>query len=264
MRRGVLALALLVGIGTACGSTPKISVGRRPEAQPWNAQTVGRLALEIETIVAAAGRQDEGRIVEQVGTELEFGEEEVDPGALLGALEDLTYDAPTLVDLRVDSTEVAGAIRARQLRAPTLRHWKSRGCLGEGNQGKVVYVDCDAAREDPVLGDRLAFIVIKENRSRHTIYESLLNANAWPNSRLREVRAEFAQAIREVAEPVDLFQDGQGWAAKDPEAVREAEAERAAAAPRPERPRRPRENWEEAEELDVEVGSVPARVVPQQ
>ncbi len=252
------ALALAAG----CGSLPRVTIGIRGEPQPWDPALVGQFALEIETAVARAARQSEDQIVQHVATELEFGEEEVDPAAVLGGGEDLIYEIPSLEALRLDPAKVVGAIRARQLRAAALREWKQRGCIGERQNGKAVHVPCNAGRKDAVLADRLSFLVIKENRNRTHVYDTLLRANRWRSRRGQEIRAIFAAAIRDVAAPADLFQEGADWVAKDPDA---ATRERATAPPAPRRVRplhRP-ESWEDADVLEPDGDAPRSRVVPQ-
>ena len=262
-RIGFGGLALLLVCG--CGSAPKVTVGRRAEPEPWDAQRVRELALEMEAVVQRAAAQPEDEIVQQVSTELEFGEDEVDPAALMGAADDLSYEIPSLVGLHMDTPEVAGALRARQLRAGTVREWKNRGCLAENPEGKVQHVDCEATGEDPTAGDRLAFLVIKENRSRRTVYVALQKNNRWPGRRMTDIQSAFAEAMHEMAEPTDLVAaDGGGWRQKEPGATARAmAAEQESLAPAPRRSTSYQENWEQAEVWDVDVHSVPPRAIPQ-
>lgn len=261
MTRRVICLTLALALCGSCARIPKVSIGRRGEPTRWDAAGLENLAFEIESLVVRSSTLPEDQIVQQVGTELEFGEEEVDPAVLTGALEDLEYEIPALAEWKIATPEVAAAIRARQLRAISLREWKKRGCLGESERGLLVYVACEPCEQDPVQGERLSFIIIKENRNRRGIYTALLRTHRWPNSRAEDVGHTFGRAHHDLALPTDYLEDNGQWVRQREPADARAQAD---AIPTIGRQRRSalEENWDDAQALEGEWESIPPRPIP--
>ena len=261
MTRRVILVA--VGLITAsCGTTGQGLRAGRGEALPWDSRQVEQLSREVETLIADAARQSEDTIIARIGTELEFGEEKVDTSALAGGVNDLRDEVPSLKGFGLQPQDIAGAIRARQLRASTVREWKRRRCAGEGEQGKLVYVRCRACQDDSVLADQLSFIIIKENRNRQHVYDAVMTAARWPNRRMPQLRAIFAATIKELGEPADLFRGGDGWIAKVPGAVPKKLAQPAVTRDRRRRPVLS-DSWEQGDVFDFDAVPVPPRAVPQ-
>ena len=115
------------------------------------------------------------------------------------------------VTLRIDtrSPEVVKATESRRQRRPVLREWKSRGCVGETNQGLVV------ARPGEGCGGEVAELIRAENADRRVIYDAFMKDNNIPASDTARVQSAFAKARQERARPNDWIQldDGQ-WVRK--------------------------------------------------
>lgn len=260
MTHRVIAMLALAALLAGCGRTlPRITIGRRAETTPFVPAKVEQLASEIEMTVQRASRLSDEQAAEQVGTELEFGEEQVDPEVLLGAMEELEDDVPSLRELHVDTPEVVTAIRARQLRAPSVAEWKDRGCLGETEFGKLTYVTCQACEQDDVLAERLAFIIIKENRSRRVVFEALRDRNGWSTDRDRDIQHAFGAAHRELAAPTHYVEvDGQFVRQMEPAEMR------ANADDIPTIGRRSQndQDWDQADIYEDEWATIPPRAIP--
>jgi uncharacterized protein YdbL (DUF1318 family) len=101
------------------------------------------------------------------------------------------------------------ATESRRQRRPALREWKSRGCIGETNQGWVV------ARPGEGCGLEVAELIRAENADRRVIYDAFMKDNKIPTSDTARVQNAFAKARQERARPNDWIQldDGQ-WVRK--------------------------------------------------
>ena len=118
-----------------------------------------------------------------------------------------TVDVTPRIETR--SPEVVRASGSRRQRRPELREWKSRGCIGETNQGFVV------ARPGETCGPEVADLIRAENADRQVIYEAFMKENKIPASDTARVQSAFAKARQERSRPNDWIQldDGQ-WARK--------------------------------------------------
>ena len=118
-----------------------------------------------------------------------------------------TVDVTPKIDTR--SPEVRKAAESRRERRPALREWKSRGCIGETNQGLVV------TRQGDGCGPEVAGLIRAENADRRVIYDAFVKENHIPASDKPRVDSAFAKARQERARPNDLVQqeDGQ-WVRK--------------------------------------------------
>jgi uncharacterized protein YdbL (DUF1318 family) len=118
-----------------------------------------------------------------------------------------SIDVTPRIDTR--SPEVRKATEARRQRRPALRDWKSRGCIGESNQGLLV------ARPGEGCGPEVADLIRAENADRHVIYDAFMLENNIPASDTGRVASAFATARQERARPDDWIQlaDGQ-WVRK--------------------------------------------------
>jgi uncharacterized protein YdbL (DUF1318 family) len=118
-----------------------------------------------------------------------------------------TVDVAPRIDTR--SPEVRKAAESRRERRPALREWKSRGCIGETNQGLVL------ARQGEGCGPEVAGLIRAENADRRVIYDAFMKENKIPASDKPRVDSAFAKARQERARPNDLVQqeDGQ-WVRK--------------------------------------------------
>lgn len=112
-------------------------------------------------------------------------------------------------EIRVQTPELMRAIRSRQQRFPQIQEWKRRGCIGETNQGFL------EARPGQGCSAEVARLIAAENADRRYIYETLMSQNHIPASDAERVRAAFAKANRDRAEPGEWIQlpDGR-WTRK--------------------------------------------------
>lgn len=110
---------------------------------------------------------------------------------------------------RVDSPDIQKAIDSRRARIPQLREWKSKGCIGETNQGLV------EARPGPGCGGEVGALLAAENADRQAIIGDFMKHNNIPASDAARVHAAFAKSHRERARAGDwIQQDGGEWAKK--------------------------------------------------
>ena len=118
-----------------------------------------------------------------------------------------TVDVTPKVDTR--SPEVRKAADSRRERRATLREWKSRGCMGETNQGLLV------TRPGDGCGSEVAGLIRAENADRQVIYSAFMKENNIPASDQPRVNSAFAKARQERARANDWVQleDGQ-WVKK--------------------------------------------------
>jgi uncharacterized protein YdbL (DUF1318 family) len=107
------------------------------------------------------------------------------------------------------SPRVVSATEARRARRPTLREWKTRGCVGETNLGLVI------ARPGDGCGSEAAALIRAENADRQIIYDAFLLENNIPATDRPRVQSAFARARQERSRTNDWVQqeDGQ-WARK--------------------------------------------------
>jgi uncharacterized protein YdbL (DUF1318 family) len=118
-----------------------------------------------------------------------------------------TVDATPRTDLQ--TPEVVKARDSRRQRRPTLREWKTKGCMGENNQGFLV------ARPGEACGPEVAGLIRAENADRQIIYDAFTKENKIPATDLPRVHSAFAKARQERSRPNDWVQldDGQ-WVRK--------------------------------------------------
>jgi uncharacterized protein YdbL (DUF1318 family) len=118
-------------------------------------------------------------------------------------------DVASTPRLNEKSPEVVKATEARRARRPALREWKSRGCVGENNQGLVV------ARPGESCGPEVTGLIQAENADRQVVYDAFMKENNIPVSDSPRVRSAFAKARLERARPNDWIQLESGqWTRK--------------------------------------------------
>lgn len=118
-----------------------------------------------------------------------------------------TVEVTPRIDTR--SPEVVKATESRRQRRPALREWKTRGCLGETNQGFL-----EARTGEGCTVEALA-LMRAENADRTVIYQAFMKENNIPASDTDRVRSAFAKARQERARPGDWIQAEDGrWVNK--------------------------------------------------
>jgi uncharacterized protein YdbL (DUF1318 family) len=119
-----------------------------------------------------------------------------------------TVDVTPRIDTR--SPEVVKATEGRRQRRPAIREWKSRGCIGETNQGTVV------ARPGDGCGPEVAPLISAENADRKIIYDAFMKDNNIPATDTVRVQNAFAKARQERARANDWVQLENGqWVRKE-------------------------------------------------
>ena len=109
-----------------------------------------------------------------------------------------TVDVTPRIDTR--SPEVVKATQSRRERRQALREWKTRGCLGETNQGLL------EARTGEGCTPEALEVMRGENADRLVIYEAFMKENSIPESDTPRVRSAFAKARQERSRPGDWIQ----------------------------------------------------------
>ena len=104
------------------------------------------------------------------------------------------------------SPEVLQAVNSRKDRFDQLKSYKSKGLIGEDNQGHVAALGG---------GPEVQSLVDAENRDRETIYQGQVKEKGLPPEAIATVRATFAQEQRERAETGERIQLPSGeWVTK--------------------------------------------------
>jgi uncharacterized protein YdbL (DUF1318 family) len=121
-----------------------------------------------------------------------------------------SVDVASTPRLNERSPEVAKATESRRERRPSLREWKSRGCVGETNQGLLV------ARPGEGCGSpEVADLIRAENADRQVIYGAFMKENSIPASDTARVQSAFAKARQDRSRPNDWIQLENGrWVRK--------------------------------------------------
>jgi uncharacterized protein YdbL (DUF1318 family) len=120
-----------------------------------------------------------------------------------------SVDVAATPRLNERSPEVIKVTESRRARRPALRDWKSRGCIGETNQGLL------SARPGEGCGAEVADLINAENADRQVIYDAFMKENNIPASDSPRVRSAFAKARLERARPNDWIQLENGqWTRK--------------------------------------------------
>jgi uncharacterized protein YdbL (DUF1318 family) len=118
-----------------------------------------------------------------------------------------TVDSTPRSDLR--SPEVVKARDSRRARRPAIREWKTKGCLGENNQGLLV------TRQGEGCGPEVASLLRDENADRQVIYDAFVKENKIPASDMPRVRSAFAKARQERSRANEWVQQDDGqWVRK--------------------------------------------------
>jgi uncharacterized protein YdbL (DUF1318 family) len=121
-----------------------------------------------------------------------------------------SVDVAATPRLNERSPEVVKVTEARRARRPALREWKSRGCIGETNQGLLT-----ARPGEGCGGPQVADLIKAENADRQVIYDAFMKENNIPAGDSPRVRSAFAKARLERARPNDWIQLENGqWTRK--------------------------------------------------
>lgn len=178
----------------SCSSTPFF---RQPREVPE--EKITALADQIEEAVINTRLEDPSasdyNIDERTGRVVG----DLEPLNLLFNAEQVRANVPALAELNVDNEVVVSAIRGRILRRPAVYELQQKGCVGEAHNGLLKNLKSRACAEDRAEKDRVANIVLMENRNRTTIYEQVAEANDLGGSGLSVVRGIFREQIYKKA-----------------------------------------------------------------
>ena len=118
------------------------------------------------------------------------------PGPVTG--QGRSVDVTPRIDTR--SPEVLKATESRRARRPELREWKTKGCMGENNQGLIV------ERPGEGCGPEVAELIRAENADRKVIYDAFMKDNSIPAADTARVQLAFSKARQERSRPNDWIQ----------------------------------------------------------
>lgn len=109
-------------------------------------------------------------------------------------------------DLKTMTPEVQQAIASRQERYSEIQNLKSRGAIGESNQGYVTVLK--------VVGNAQG-LVAEENRDRRVIYQTISEQNQLGSQGLALVESVFADVLSGKAVSGEWVQNASGqWVEK--------------------------------------------------
>ena len=112
-------------------------------------------------------------------------------------------------DIRTQTPQLMKAIASRRDRFGQIQQWKGRGCIGETNQGML------EPRPGQGCSGDVATLIGAENADRQFTYDTLMQQNNIPASDAPRVRAAFAKANRDRAQPGEWIQQENGqWVKK--------------------------------------------------
>jgi uncharacterized protein YdbL (DUF1318 family) len=112
-------------------------------------------------------------------------------------------------EIRVQTPQLMQAIESRRGRNPRIEQWKTRGCIGETNQGLL------EARPGQGCAGEVGQLIAAENADRTVIYDTLMQQNNIPSGDGPRVRAAFAKVNRDLARPGQWIQQPDGrWVRK--------------------------------------------------
>jgi uncharacterized protein YdbL (DUF1318 family) len=140
---------------------------------------------------------------------------ELQPMDLIIDVDKIAEKAPSLAQLEADTEPILVIIRNRILRRATIYEMQQRGCVGENRQGYVENLKaaaCSGARDER---DRVAYLVLVENRDRRAIYEQITEAFDMRKSEVARIERIFAERIHQKAwAGTPLEASGGGWEKK--------------------------------------------------
>ncbi len=193
MYRACLLLAASLIVSSCAGGMAFTKPTELPE------EKIARLADQIEEAVMYT--EVESPMVSDFDVDEESGElvGDIEPLSMIVDMEEIRQKIPALAELNVDDEVMLAAIRGRIFRWPAIREFRRKGCIGESREGFAQNMKSEKCGGDRTERDRVAHIVLQENRNRRVIYERLVQANGWSHSTVGRVRELFAGKIYEKA-----------------------------------------------------------------
>jgi uncharacterized protein YdbL (DUF1318 family) len=124
---------------------------------------------------------------------------EFQPIEVIISLQEIEERVPALADLGGDIEPILSAVRGRILRRPAIYELEQNGCMGENNRGYAENIKGEACSGDRGERDRVAYMVLLENRDRRLIYDQLVQVLGLRNSDIGRIQKIFAQQIYQKA-----------------------------------------------------------------
>ncbi len=109
-------------------------------------------------------------------------------------------------DIKTMTPEIQQALSGRQSRYEDLQSYKSKGALGENNEGYIEVLQNEGSAKS---------VASQENRDRRIIYQAIVEQNGLGAQGLNEVEKVFAEVQRDKARSGDSIQLPSGaWSKK--------------------------------------------------
>lgn len=124
---------------------------------------------------------------------------EFQPIDVIIGLDEIEQKVPALAGLGGDIEPILSALRGRILRRPAIYELEQNGCMGENTRGYAQNIKGDACSGDRGERDRVAYMVLLENRDRRVIYDRLVQVLGLRNSDISRVQKIFAKQIYQKA-----------------------------------------------------------------
>jgi uncharacterized protein YdbL (DUF1318 family) len=124
---------------------------------------------------------------------------EFQPIEVIISLQEIEEKVPALAGIDGDIEPILSAIRSRILRRPAIYELQQSGCMGENTRGYVQNIKGDACSGDRSERDRVAYMVLLENRDRRVIYDHLVQVLGRRNSDIARIQKLFSQQIYQKA-----------------------------------------------------------------
>lgn len=167
-KKWLVTVCLTVVFGISCASSMHASRTRTevPEEQ------IARIAGQIEDAVAYTKSEPD---IPELDVDEKTGKasDEFQPLDLIIGPNEIREKVPALAQVHADTELILSAIRGRILRRPAVYELQQKGCMGETRSGFVKTIKGDLCAGDRYERDRVAYVVLLENRDRRAIYKQL-------------------------------------------------------------------------------------------
>ena len=187
--------ALLIGLGMALAACVPVTVNIH-----FPQEKLEGAAGSIEDMVRGQGPPKPATLPPAPGSWLHQGLAALGPR--LAAAQ--ARPADVVPEIRVQTPELMKVIGSRRDRFPKIQGWKAKGCIGENNQGLL------EARAGQGCSGEVSALIGAENRDRQFTYETLMQQNNIAPGDVARVRAAFAKANRDRAQPGEWIQQPSG------------------------------------------------------
>lgn len=204
----LLALAPVIILLSSCATTSNSArAGSFPEQQ------IRLAAGEIEDAVLYINSTEPSAADFKVNERTGETAGEFQPMDVVVGLDRIAEKTPSLP--QGDNEAALSLIRNRILRRSTIYELEKRGCVGENSRGYLENLKAEACSGDRDERDRVAYIVLVENRDRRSLYEEIIKTFGLRNSDADRIQQIFAEQIhRKAWAGTPLEASGGGWEKK--------------------------------------------------